>query len=309
MIIRKQRIRSLASNLKGIRRGETVHVGLVNLSSFVEELERAGFSENRHTGETVLPTAFGPVSTYNAEGKFHKHTDQPKETAYRQAEWTWQEFNGPYDTVERSKIVDIPYERYPRTFMPPPSVELSVATSQDGSKVVVSPEYQFSEENDEIILHTINLFLEVFGECAILDSRFQAPIRARMRRLNWEVLPKGRLPWEQLKQSIEPIIKQQPRGNQPVIEERFKTISGHSPEFVAIGRAGFHGYLIFGFPDQGLYILESTQTNNATYVLREGWEAISTLTKAEILQDNLHERRIIHREYWFDEMRRLLRHN
>ncbi len=82
--------------------------------------------------------------------------------------------------------------------------------------------------------------------------------------------------------------------------------TANEPEFVAIGRAGFSGYVVFGFPSKSLYILESTKTNNATYVLEDDWEYLSGLTKAEILNNRLHKERILHRENWFTEIARVL---
>lgn len=114
------------------------------------------------------------------------------------------------------------------------------------------------------------------------------------------------MPWATLRPQLDRVIDRTPSGNQPVIEKRFQAINQHEPDFVAVGRAGFSGYLIFGFPDRNLYVLESTETNNATYILREDWERLSTLTKAEILGAELHERRVIHRENWFAEIEGIL---
>ena len=61
------------------------------------------------------------------------------ETAYGQAEWKWEEFYGPYDKAEQSRIVDIPYQRYQRSFVEPPSIELTVATAPRVNRVVPLP--------------------------------------------------------------------------------------------------------------------------------------------------------------------------
>jgi len=202
MLIQKKRIRAISKYVRGVNRGEKVVVALRNLVRFPDQLTRAGFSRNLGTGETVLPAAIGPVSTFNAEGKYDIHTDQPKETAYRLGEWKWKEFRGRYDTVERSKIVEIPYERYPRTFIEPPSVELSIAQSEGGEKVLKSPAYEFVEANDDALIHVINLFLEYFGECELLQENLTPVVPARLIRLNWEVLPQGRMPWVKLQRHL-----------------------------------------------------------------------------------------------------------
>lgn len=306
MIIRKKRIRTINNNVRGFRRGDHVVVALRDLDRFSNELARAGFSRNLEVGETVLPTAVGPISTFNAEGRYEIHKDQPKETAYRLGEWKWKEFRGRYDTVEKSKIVEIPYKRYPRTFIDPPSIELTIAQDDVGNKVVRSTKHNFIESNDGFLIHIVNLFLEVFGECEILREDLTPMAPARLIRLNWEVLPQGRMPWSKLQRHLRPIVERQPQGNRAVIDKRHETISVYDPEFVAVGQGGFDGYVIFGFPSKRLYILESTQINNATYVLDSDWEDLSCMTKAELLDNNLHSERIIHRENWFSEINRVL---
>lgn len=79
-----------------------------------------GFSSELKPGETVLPSPkMVPVSRRNAEGSYIIHKDQPMETAYRTVEWTWKQWAGRGETVEVSDFVDVPYKRYPRTFVPP----------------------------------------------------------------------------------------------------------------------------------------------------------------------------------------------
>lgn len=306
MIIRKKRIRSAKSNIRGVDQGEEIYVSLTNILRFNERLKETGFSSSLKIGEQVLPAQLGNISNFNAEGGYEVHKDKPMETAYRQAEWTWHEFRGRYDSVERSKIVEIPYKRYPRTFIEPPSVELTIVQLPNKEKAIVAPSIQFSDDTESDLVHTINLFLELFGECEILKGELNHIVPAKLIRLNWEILPKGKLPWEKLHQKLQPIVNRQPEGNRAVIDKRHETIAKYHPEFVAVGQGGFDGYIIFGFPSKSLYILESTQINNATYVLEQDWEGLSTLTKAELLNANLHKERIIHRENWFSIMQGLL---
>ena len=305
MIIRKKRIRSLGNHLRGVQANQEVIIALPYDDGIYKKLIVCGFTKDLEAGESVLPSIVGPVTEFNSIGKYIRHTDQPKETAYRQSEWTWQEYHGPYDTVEQSRIVEVPYQRYPRSFVSPPAVELSIAIN-DGNLLVISPTIIYSQENEESLLHVINLFLEIFNECHIFNTDLQAIIRAPVRRLNWEILPQGKKPWDELCPLIGKVIDKLPEGNQKVICKRIETINVYEPEFVAVGRAGFSGYLVFGFPEKNLYILESTQVNNATYVIDRNWEHLSSLTKAEILNNDLHKERVIHRENWFSEMDRIL---
>ncbi|OZO59867.1 hypothetical protein CG699_03840 [Escherichia coli] len=51
---------------------------------------------------------------------------------------------------------------------------------------------------------------------------------------------------------------------------------------------------------------ESSQCNNATYILNNNWQQLSQLTKAEILDGNLHHARVIHRVNWAAEILKYL---
>jgi hypothetical protein len=303
MIIRGRRVQSVNRHLSPVQPGETIVLGLTNPERYLERLVETGFTSDLEEGEKILPSAsLGPVSHYNAEGKYIVHKNKPKETAYRQVLWTWEEWRGRYDTEEVSKIVDVPYERYPRTFVPPPGVELTVVQSIEMGKIIASPEIEFSEKTEDLIRHIINLFLELFRECSVLTEELKGIIVPPVKRLNWHILPPGRYPWEKLQEIVRPIIETQPEGNQQVIRARFQAITTHEPEFVAVGQAGFRGYIIFGFPDKNLYVLESTIFGNATYVFEEDWEELSKMTKAEILDENLQKDRIIHKEGWFSRV-------
>ena len=307
MIITGKRKRKLDKYFIRIPEGTPIIVGLQVTNDTECILSTIGFSDTLDEGEKVLPPAsFGPICLYNSEGKEIKHKDQPMETAYRQAEWTWEQWAGRYDTETMSKIVDIPYKRYPRTFIPPPSEELLIAINSRGDKYVVSKAHTLDLENPESLLHCINVFLEIFNQCQILTQDLDAYAIRNVKQLNWQILPPGRYPWRKLQDHLRPIIEKEKEQKQVVITHRLELITQYNPEFVAVGRAGFSGYLIFGFPEKNLYILESLYYGNATYVFEENWETLSKLTKAEILTGNFQRDRIIHRVHWTGHIKRLL---
>jgi hypothetical protein len=300
MMIKKKRIVNLESSLGFVKKGTKVAVGIKKPERYQDILGKIGFSLPLNVGDSVLPSAsLGPISKNNAEGKYVKHKDRPMETAYRTVEWHWEEFDGPYDRVERSRLVDVPYKRYPRTFVPPYSVEITVLKTVEGEFVLISPSIEYSDDSKEPLKHTLNLFLEIFGECQLFTEDLNEIIKAPIRRLNWRVLLAGRMPWEQLRQEIEPIVQSAPEGNRPFILHRLKTINNFSPDFAAVGTAGFKGYVILGFASKNLYVCESIFYGNATYIFAEGWEELSKKNKAEILDNNLQKDRLIHRaESW-----------
>ncbi|MDA8015841.1 MAG: hypothetical protein MPN21_00205 [Thermoanaerobaculia bacterium] len=307
MIIRKSRIRSLQSYLAGVAEGESFTFGTRVSSEIQARLYEFGFSRIWIDGETLLPPcSAGPSCRKNAEGWEIVHRDQPKETAYRQFEWSWTEWHGPYGHVE-SRIIDQQYERYPRTHVPPPSIEIYTVSTPQGRMVVLGRTFLQGDEDLDYAKLGVNVLLELFSEAELLHENLTAIVPAKVRRVNWKVLPQGRHPWATLQLSVRDVLDAQGERKRPVFEHRWETISGYSPDFVAVGRAGFSGYLIFGFTDCSLYILESAHYGNATYVLDRDWEALSSLTKAELLDASLHQDRLIHTDNWDRRIRGLLR--
>ena len=300
MNIRKVRIRNINPYLRLIAQNDNFHIGLLNFNDYQDRLKDIGFTEELRVNEQILPKSVGSITEYNSEGKYNILKDQEKETYYQTREWTWKDWGGN----THSKIVYIQRERYPREFVAPPSCELKIA-EKENSKLLISESLN-RNSGEEKIKHIINLFLEIFGECDILTNELIPPISHNTVRLNWKLLPQGEYPWERLQEEVTEIIDRQPRGNQPVAYFRLETITDHTPNFVAVGNGGFNDYLVFGFPNKNLFILESIRTGNATYVFDHNWEELSQLSKKEILDNALQHDRIIHREDWEDNINELL---
>jgi len=303
MLTNKKRIRSLKSNIGFVQTGKVIVVGVKIKKNDKKILAKIGFPRNFNVGDTVLPASiFGPISLFNAEGKELVHKNKPMETAYRNAEWHWTEWHGPYERVEKSKIVDVPYKRYPRSFISPPAVELTLAETANEELILVGSVIRYTKDQENNLLHVVNLFLEIFGRSEFFTENLEPIIKTSLRRLNWWLLPPGKRPWASLKEELRVLIEKAPKGNRPVIEYRLETINKYNPDFTAIGTAGFNGYIVLGFTSKKQYILESMYYGNATYVFNENWEKLSKKTKAEILNANLQTDRIIHRENWEKNM-------
>jgi hypothetical protein len=307
MVIRgRGRLRSIARRIASIAPGTAVIVGLGNAEDFRDELVQAGFDPGLVVGERVLPTVVGPVTRFNAEGREIVHRDQPKETVYRQVEWTREEWNGPY-TQTVTDIVDIPYERYPRTFIEPPGAEIALARDPAGTLVVVSDPIEHDPADERRLLERVNLFGELFGQATLLTGDLEPYMRVRYRRLNWQLLPEGEQPWPDVERHARPIVERMAPNVAAVVKHRLRVLTErHAPDLTAVGRAGFAGYIVFGYRDKNLYILESLEYGNATYVFDQDWEALSQLSKAQIIRGDLHIERVVHRAGWESRINRLL---
>lgn len=298
MRIQKKRVQNLESNLIGVPTGLEAMLAVPLPEVPSDRVTKVGFAAVPQVGEKVLPAIVGPVSRFNAEGSFIKHRDQPMETCYWQREHKYKECHGP-ERVEATKYIDVPYKRYPRSPIPPPSIELSIVTLPDGRQAIATASaFTVDYENPAKLRHVINLMLELFGFCDVIDKDLLPVGVVPVVSLNWRVLPPGEMPWGQLELHLKPVLDIQKKGKRLVMEHRLKEINRYSPTFVAVGHGGFAGYVIFGFRKIGLYVLECARYGNATYVLEEDWKELSRLTKAEILNQQRHKARLVHIPSW-----------
>lgn len=305
MIIKKKRVIKL-NFLDNIMKGEKIQFGVFLDRDKKIIAKKIGFSEKLEEGETILPMSIGPVSKRNSEGEYIPLKDKEKEIVYYKRLWKWKQWAGRGETVEKEKMVYIPVERYKREFIPPQNIEFFIKI-KDKQKYILTKEFIFEDKNFKIIKHTINLILELFGECEIFNKSINSLEENQIKRLDWDILPKGEYPWIKLSKSVNKIIKNVRRGNKIIIKDRIEHINSFNPDFIAFGRAGFYGYIVFGFENKNLYILESIYTYNATYVFENDWKKFSKLSKAEILNNQYQKQRVIHKKGWEKSIENLLK--
>lgn len=307
MYIRKK-IRDLKAHLKPLAPNEGFYIAFAGLEDRLADIAKVGFSVPPVAGERLLPAGkFGIASRRNADGEEIIHKDKPLETHYRQREWTWKEFRGRYDYEEKYKIVEVPYKRYPRSWKPPHGVELQVRAAPNDTLAITAGPFYLSNVDQELLLNAVHMFVELFGECRLVKEDLAEATPVPVRRLNWEVLPPGKYPWSRAEPAVERVIQPTSAGDQAVLRERVKTITAYEPDFIAIGRNGFSRYMVYGWDEHQLYVLESTEVNNATYVLKNNWEAVSAMTKAEVLDSGMHHARLVHRNSWWNGVADLMR--
>ncbi len=306
MRIQKTRVLKVDANLIGVTQGSVVIAGYPVDEVKEKRLQEIGFTSQAAVGERVLPSILGPATRYNAEGKTIIHRDKPMETKYRQIEWTYYQWHGK-DRVEVTDFADVPYKRYPRTPVPPVSIELAIVEDPGGKKLIVAPAIKYEAGSEERLRVAINVFLELFGACDILHGSLTPVMNIPFVTVNWTILPQGEMPWAKLKPLLQDLIDRQKPGNRPVVAYRLEEVHKYGPEFVVKGRGGFTGYVVFAFPKKSLFVLECTKYGNATYVFDRDWETLSQMTKAEILNNAYQKDRLIHVAKWDDRLRDLLK--
>lgn len=306
-MINKKRIRKLNPYRALIPDTDAVYI--MSPSPTQAQLKRAGFAEDATVGETILPSVIGKITLFNAEGKQIVRRDQPMETAHRVVEWHWTQWHGK-EKIEKSDFRDVPYKRYPREFIEPPALEITYTQNVDDNQPsVTSAKITGWKKNEDKLVHAINLFLELFGECVVLDESKEQALPNDMRRVNWRILPEGEYPFSRIREELKPVINRNKPGNRSFVNKRLERLNSFKPEYTVLGQNGFAGYVVMAYPDRNLYVLESVIYGNATYVLDKDWQSVSQLTKAEILHASLHKQRIVHLRSWFFKVKKLFSEN
>lgn len=261
-----------------------------------------GFSRRRENFTSIL----NPTMKRNAEPFYIKDKTKPKEQYSQTLWWTRRKWAGRGETREVTDFVSIPRERYARIEFEPYSVELFLKYDGQGHLIVMTDPISYCQDNEKLLINTINIFLTNFEECEVLTENFENVMPTRIIRLNWEVLPSGDYPWERMQDDLKKVFEKSSKTAKKVLIDKCEFINYFQPDFRAYGKSGFKGYVIFGFTDRDIYVLESVYPNNATYVFGKNWERLSKLTKAEILNGNLQDVRIIHNNNWQQKILDLL---
>jgi hypothetical protein len=293
MKIKSKSIRSIDKIIKIASELDEVILGLKTSDVPLERLIEIGFPKELPEGISIIPTALGKYTMFNARGREEKRPDLPKETyhvTYASTTYDWHR-QPHYGSKTRSG------KRIARVYIQAPSVFLSIAVIND-EKYIITPSLRLSEGSTELNIHIANLMLECFNEFEVLDENKNPLKTSKFKKLQWHILPKGVYPWDKVASMIKSGTSRLTKEESEIILERLKLINAYKPDFIGVGHGGFNGYFVFGFENKNVYILESVFLDNATYVFKENWEHLSELTKNEIINSDIEHIRVIHDKRW-----------
>lgn len=266
-----------------------------------EGLKKYHLTELKSPGDRMLPPVRGAATRRNIEGRVIVHRNLPKEPRSWSILWGREQFCGRGETEWVEDFVTRTQMCYPRTIVPAEGVELSLFDGKDGLRIGTDAIDVSSEER---LVVAINVMLEVFGACWVIDPANASVSLAPVRRINWRLLPPGKSPWPVVRQHLQEVVKN-PKARVYAMRNLERFYQGGAKQ-VIVGQGGFEHYIGFLYPDRKIVILESVKANNATYVFGENWEALTKLSKAELIDGELHQDRIIHDKSWAANMKRWL---
>jgi hypothetical protein len=302
-MIEKKRIRSL-NYFSAVNEGEDIYLGAQLTEGQYENALKCGFTDDFNIGESVLPACIGTVTRRNANGDTILLRDLPMEDYCYTIEWTRQQWIGGGDTEEVTGYVDVTRKRYQREQTVPYNKYLTILEI-NGIKCVISDKITYNESNADEIIHTTNLILEHFHKCEIYNSKLERLIQPEVKRLDWTILPEGEKIWAKAHEYVDSVVKPF-KNRKSITHERIDILKKLNLKLIAIGNAGFNGYMVFRHNETHLFFLENPRINNATYIFDGNWEEFSKLTKAEIISNKYFLDRIIHSLKWEENVNCLL---
>lgn len=302
VIIEKKRVRNIAQYLNGLPPNGEVRPIVEIDDDLATKLPSLGFEEPITTGSTVLPKAVGAIRRFNAEGRWEVHRDQPKESRYiRTVSWRWKTWDG----AEHEELRDICRMCWPRTRIPAPGIEITVL-GHDGKIFLAAPAYSNTSDQHDALRHAVNLLLEIAGRCELRAADLDVLTMPPVKRMTWAMLPSGKHPFARIDAHLDAVLKRSGKNARRVIEDRQRTILTYKPTEMHVGLGGFEEYIAYVFADRGLVVLECIRRGNAIYAFGRDWKSLAQLTKAEIIDGDLHVARIVHSEGWKFRLSRLL---
>ncbi|GAF21678.1 hypothetical protein JCM19047_1379 [Bacillus sp. JCM 19047] len=303
MIVGK-RIRKVDSHISHISEGSKVYLGLVMTDEVKEILKRLGYDQLQ-IGETLLPPPeLGSVSKYNSQGKMVINRQLPKIDLCRDQYYDIKDWHGNRHTGTRIVCRKV----FQKDQIPPPEIYLTIVGNSE-EKFIIAEEVITKNENlsKQNVIHIINLFLEIFGKVDFLDTKLHEYKKIDIKRINWEILRNDIGSWDDLRDNVDELLKHKKISEKILVKNRLELISEYSPNLVVTGINGYRGYIVFGFPSSNIFIFESLEYGNATYIFEGGWEELSKMTKREIMNGRYYKNRFIHQKGWSDQLREVLK--
>lgn len=287
MIIQKRRINNVKTYITRLGKIEEFYICVKNYDKNIDILRKKQICMSVEQGVKFVPRPIGPVTRYNADGKRVARKDLKKEPRtiehdYHIVDWHGQDH---YGTCYQTRMC------YPIEVLLPPCEEIIIDKEVIRSNILINKDLNR-------VKHIINMFLEIFGMCEIVDSNLQPVTSKNIKTVPWRILPPGKYPWDKAKRHLDDYLKRLPNNKKNTIQKRHKILSDFNPDFLAIGEESFRGYVVYGYTEKDMYFFESNEPENATYIFKGKWEDASKLTKRDIISGDLCHKRLIHNENW-----------
>lgn len=258
--------------------------------------------------EHILPQPdVGRYSKYNVHGREVVHHDLPMVSkgysvdSPNFGDWS----KGTHDVTWYKDV-------YQRDFLGPKYFEIKIeliGVDEKNNHVLKFTVDDILNESSpdfkEDLFFNLNLLQENAGNHGIFSVDADLNDYLRSLYVSWEILPPGELDVN-LTRILTGIGSSDPKLRQK-LTDRFKFLASMKPRNFVQGTSRFQRYFGAQFADD-LVVFENVVYGNAIYVMFQNWEALSKISRVDLLSTNSQEFiRIRHTKTWKLKLKRVIR--
>jgi hypothetical protein len=243
--------------------------------------------EIRHEGgrlsfePTVAPPkSSGRWSKTNVDGREDKQKHLPKvPKLYTFEVPNFGDWSKGSHTITQERMV------YPRKYVPPKHLAIEIELLEEAPdaylfKFVVGEVLALDAADfEQDLLYNLNLLQENVGVSDVFPSDATKEDYWRAISVSWEFLPPGE------RDPLGAMLRRNPDLPQEqvqVIEDRYEFLKSLHPITYIMGSSGFQRY--YGaMISENLVVFENIRYGNAVYIMSDGWEVNSRLSRTELL--------------------------
>lgn len=302
---KQKRIRILNSNkylISYLKENEEFYIGLL-YEDFLksQELLKYGIPTVFRENSRIVPASKGSSTKVNVNGKFVRK--QPEEKEIKKVHIKYKRKDGTLVEFDRN------YHVYVKELLHKYNSAIEFKTNQHGQKVVVSSKLIYNDEPTNIYknTHMMNMYCEIFGDFEIFSTKLEPAIHFN-KRFELELLPKGTFNDKSLEEILE-ISKHYSKNDKEhgAFQKRLRTLKEYEPDIRGKGPSGFFGYIVFGFTNLNIVILETMYSDNATYVFKmDDYENNVIQDKQSAIKSKQLIRRFYHYDNWETQIKKYI---
>lgn len=302
----RKRVRNINKHLKFfLSEDEEFSLGLL-FEDYLESplLGKYGLPTSFTDKKEFIPDPKGSVTKANIKGKYVRKNPEEKETVIRHIKY--------YRRKDGVKVeYDRKYHIYKKVLLHQYKAKLRFATNHHGQRVVISDKLINSNNPADNLMntHIANIFCEIFNNFEVFDKDLNPAIHFNTK-FDKIILPSGTLDninnFDELIEIGGRFTRSESEKN--AYHKRLKVLQEYNPDIRGKGSNGFNGYIIFGFSNLEIILLETMYAGNATYVFSiKNFEEHVIKDKQTVLTNKLHLKRFFHHDNWEKNLRSFMK--
>ena len=278
-----------------LQEGEQFHVGLL-FEDFLKspDLKKYNIPQKFNSGASVIPAPKGPATRNNVNGKYVRK--QPEQKTTRRVHISFNRKDGTHVEYDRD------FNVFVKVLQHKFNISLHYKKNKHGQEVIVSDTLVYNNKPENILknTHIINVFCEISNDFEIFNTEYEPAIHFN-KRFEEDILPHGSLNDRDVMEELASFAGRYTKNNEEkkAFQKRLQVLKNYNPDIRGKGPSNFFGYIVFGFSDLGIAILETMYADNATYIFRiADYEANAISDKQTVLKNKTMLKRIYHYDDW-----------